>query len=348
MLLSQPIPLAFKNAEMYSVIEADIMGRLLGSHRGVVRKELSLSESSEIIMAWFEQREEWYYFAWRNKLAAWDSQKKMAVFATLPDGTSRYDDDDEYLYTAKGKTALNISIVGARADVDALVGEYLRTFKQVSSKIQWVSDPDGRTTSVLMRDDMTPCSEMYPFVADNIIAYYDAFNASKSNILLLIGPPGTGKTSFIRGFLQHSKHSAIVTYDPRVLEKDNIFSQFIEGGSDVFILEEADHFLKPREDGNDMMHRFLSVGDGLISTVGKKMIFSTNLDSISKIDTALTRKGRCFDVIQFRALTGVETDALCDAIHLPRFDTHEDRLLADIMNRGEYDTEREKHTVGFF
>jgi ATP-dependent 26S proteasome regulatory subunit len=51
-----------------------------------------------------------------------------------------------------------------------------------------------------------------------------------------------------------------------------------------------------------MMHRFLNVGDGLVTTKGKKMIFSTNLPSIRDIDSALIRPGRCFDIVTFDAL----------------------------------------------
>jgi adenylate kinase family enzyme len=40
----------------------------------------------------------------------------------------------------------------------------------------------------------------------------------------LIGPPGTGKTTFIRGLLAHRSCSAIVTYDAGILEKDGFFA----------------------------------------------------------------------------------------------------------------------------
>jgi len=52
-----------------------------------------------------------------------------------------------------------------------------------------------------------------------------------------------------------------------------------------------------------MMHRFLNVGDGLVTTRGKKMIFSTNLPSIQDIDPALVRPGRCFDILTFAPLS---------------------------------------------
>jgi len=127
--------------------------------------------------------------------------------------------------------------------------------------------------------------------------------ASSANILLLIGPPGTGKTTFIRGLLAHRNCSAIVTYDAQILEKDAFFARFIEDDAEVMVLEDSDAFLKSRSDGNTMMHRFLNVGDGLVTTKGKKMIFSTNLPSIRDIDSALVRPGRCFDIVTFEPLS---------------------------------------------
>src|SRR3712207_7327386 len=56
------------------------------------------------------------------------------------------------------------------------------------------------------------------------------------------------------------------------------------------VLEDADNFLRPRKEGNSMMHRFLNVGDGLVTMSHKKMIFSTNLPSVKEVDPALDRK----------------------------------------------------------
>jgi len=80
------------------------------------------------------------------------------------------------------------------------------------------------------------------------------------------------------------------------------------------VLEDSDAFLKPRSDGNTMMHRFLNVGDGLVTTKGKKMIFSTNLPSIRDIDSALTRPGRCFDIVTFDTLTIEEAAELAERL----------------------------------
>jgi ATP-dependent 26S proteasome regulatory subunit len=133
---------------------------------------------------------------------------------------------------------------------------------------------------------------------------------SNASILLLIGPPGTGKTTFIRGFLQHTNSSAVVTYDASILEKDYVFANFIEGDKSVMVMEDADMFLKSRKEGNTMMHKFLNVGDGLVTTRNKKMIFSTNLPSIKDIDPALVRPGRCYDILHFGELNQDEAEKL--------------------------------------
>ena len=186
-------------------------------------------------------------------------------------------------------------------DVVEIVEE---NFSVVTSHVEWVYGGDGQSVNVPLNRDRLPCDEMYPFLkGETLESYYDRYMASSANILLLIGPPGTGKTTFIRGLLAHTNSSAIVSYDAAILDKDGFFARFIESDDNVMVLEDSDAFLKPRSDGNTMMHRFLNVGDGLVTTKGKKMIFSTNLPSIRDIDSALTRPGRCFDIVEFKPLS---------------------------------------------
>jgi tRNA uridine 5-carbamoylmethylation protein Kti12 len=188
-------------------------------------------------------------------------------------------------------------------------------FDVVSSYIEWVYGSDGNSVNVPLNRDRLPCDEMYPFLkGESLNDYYDRYMESSANILLLIGPPGTGKTTFIRGLLAHRNCSAIVTYDAGILEKDHFFAKFIEDDAEVMVLEDSDAFLKSRSDGNTMMHRFLNVGDGLVTTKGKKMIFSTNLPSIRDIDSALIRPGRCFDVVEFKPLSLFDANKLADKL----------------------------------
>jgi hypothetical protein len=188
-------------------------------------------------------------------------------------------------------------------------------FDVVSSYIEWVYGADGNSVNVPLNRDRLPVDEMYPFLkGESLGDYYDRYMESSANILLLIGPPGTGKTTFIRGLLAHRNCSAIVTYEAGILEKDGFFAKFIEDDAEVMVLEDSDAFLKSRSDGNTMMHRFLNVGDGLVTTKGKKMIFSTNLPSVRDIDSALIRPGRCFDVVEFKPLSLFDANKLADKL----------------------------------
>jgi len=210
---------------------------------------------------------------------------------------------------------------------------FLKHFDEVTSYIEWVYGANGDSVNVPLNAERLPVDEMYPFLKEPLTEYYDRYLESNANILLLIGPPGTGKTTFIRGLLAHSNSSAIVTYDAAILEKDYLFARFIEDETGVMVLEDSDNFLKARSDGNTMMHRFLNVGDGLVTTKGKKLIFSTNLPSIRDIDPALIRPGRCFDIVSFDSLKQKEAEALAKKIGVKLDGKRDSWTIAEVFNK---------------
>jgi len=197
-----------------------------------------------------------------------------------------------------------IDIMGRQDAVDEATRTITSRFDPVPVRVKWVYKANCDSIKLPIRTDNLPRTEFYPALAgEPLTDYYDRFMASGSNVLVLIGPPGTGKTSFIRGLLHHTGGGAIVSYDTSILESDEIFADFMSGEETFMVLEDADSFLSSRsKSGNTIMHRFLNLGDGLMSTTGKKIIFSTNLPSVRDIDDALLRPGRCFDVMKFGRL----------------------------------------------
>jgi hypothetical protein len=258
------------------------------------------------------------------------------------------------------KFDVNSNSTTVRAFGDADFADYNvdlveKHFDVVTSYVEWIYSSDGNSVNVPLNRDRLPVAEMYPFLnGETLESYYDRYMQSSANILLLIGPPGTGKTTFIRGLLAHSNASAIVTYDAQILEKDGFFARFIEDDTGVMVLEDSDAFLKSRSDGNTMMHRFLNVGDGLVTTKGKKMVFSTNLPSIRDIDSALIRPGRCFDIVTFDQLNVSQANALADKLGVklpvrPRGQETVPYSIAEVFNEQTNGMQISKSTrkVGF-
>jgi hypothetical protein len=244
-----------------------------------------------------------------------------------------FDDDGlNWLETKVHSTHISVDVTGDIDFVEKIVKRFKNNFDFVKNEIEWIYTSDGSSIDIPLQNERMPLKEMYPFLGEQTLEnYYDDFIKSSASILLLIGPPGTGKTTFIRGLLQHTNSSATLTYDANILEKDYVFASFVEGDKNILILEDADMFLKSRKEGNTMMHKFLNVGDGLVTTRGKKMIFSTNLPSIKDIDPALVRPGRCYDILHFGELTQEQAETLAKKVGVTLNGKRDKWSVADIF-----------------
>lgn len=202
-----------------------------------------------------------------------------------------------------------------------------------SKMLKWFyKSPRGLQSEYLPLVGKDPLPEFYPWIPD-LDKLYDDFAGSNANVLLLIGPPGTGKTTFIRGLLRRTNLQAWVTYDPGIQNDDNLYIRFAsiskkdheneywdessttddDPSGRLLVLEDSDSLLESRKEGNVMMNRLLNLSDGLISLPSRKLVFSTNLPSLSSVDPAILRPGRCFAVIKFRNLTAGEAARACSA-----------------------------------
>lgn len=223
---------------------------------------------------------------------------------------------------------------------------------------QWLNDKNDKTKRLQINwyygneyeevfdvTDKVAYDSLYPFIEGGIESFTKKYIEAKENILILIGPPGTGKTTFIRHILQTIGKVVYLSYDMNVLSKDFVFSSFVaDSDAGSFVIEDADILMKKRKDGNDNMSKLLNIGDGLI-TLNKKLIFSTNIENINDIDEAVTRPGRCYDIIRFRELTKEEANVVVWDYELPEITEKRNSFtLGEIFNRKR---EQIKPSFGF-
>jgi len=302
----------------------------------------------------------------------------------------QYEDDimtilkDDYLYIIRveARQDLVITFLTVYASSQEALDSSLKVFSDTFSEYQgeeelycelcWLIQSDGRTEEKFVREKLDDViyKEAYPYIdVDNII---DSYLKGDEPILIFTGVPGTGKTRLIRYILKKislrkrgddvtrgyddSVCKVMYTCSAAIIEEGKLFIEFLTEDHDVLVLEDIDNHLRPRTDGNTAMYGLLSSSNGLIvSTINsKKIILSTNLPGIDKIDDALIRPGRCFNIIQTRKLSWEEAKNFLKASDNEDKQLPEDKeefALSELYHLIKYSTTETKYLkkkrVGF-
>jgi hypothetical protein len=198
-----------------------------------------------------------------------------------------------------------------------------RRVDQPTFAIDWYFLGHGRSLTNTSFEELAQeqlHDEAYPTLGEPVMDFVRRFLTASETVLIVLGPPGAGKTRLVRAILgeisrQKAKSAEIMyTCDKRALETDEIFVSFITGSHEAFVIEDADHILTPRAHGNVDLHRFLAIADGVVRAQGRKIIFTTNLPNVGDLDEALLRPGRCFAAVRTRGLTVPEGARLVSRI----------------------------------
>jgi len=156
---------------------------------------------------------------------------------------------------------------------------------------------------VATNDDKDPIyPELYPSIDISLLR--EAFNKAPERILILHGEPGVGKTTFLR-YLLNGYYYRKVAYikDKKAIEDSELWYELTDGNYDLIIFDDLDDALVPRARNKDanFVNNLLSYSDGVIRR-NTKVVITTN-QSMSEIDEAIIRPGRCFDFLTLPPLS---------------------------------------------
>jgi hypothetical protein len=173
--------------------------------------------------------------------------------------------------------------------------------------------------------------------------------SSKNNkgLVILHGKPGTGKTSYIR-YLLSSIKKKIIFLPPNMataITNPDLIPILIKNPNSIFVIEDAENIIMDREkNGHSPVSALLNISDGLLADcLNIQVICSFNTD-ISKVDSALLRKGRLIAKYEFKELEVQKAQSL--SIKLG-FDTTVNcpMTLTAIYNQEEKDFQQTKRKV---
>jgi hypothetical protein len=166
----------------------------------------------------------------------------------------------------------------------------------------------------------------------------------RHGLVLIHGKSGTGKTTYIRHLIANVKRKFIFLplHMAESLSNPEMLPFLAEHKNCILIIEDCEKLIVERENGqahNDIA-TLLNMSDGLLNdALGIKLICTFNT-AFSKIDTALTRKGRMVNRYEFKELSVNKAKLLAEKHSLP-YDGLAPITIGDLFN-----IEKDNNTAG--
>lgn len=174
----------------------------------------------------------------------------------------------------------------------------------------------------------------------------------RSGLILAYGDSGTGKTRYIQYLMNcvPKDYILIPISIASQLDTPELMTFVTDHSDSVFILEDCEKLLESREENswNNAISTILNLSDGLMGIATRIKIICTFNAPVSKIDSALLRKGRCIAKYEFKELTAERVAKLNEKYNLGITEI-KPMTIAEAFNWNESDYSNKKNVkkIGF-
>lgn len=168
-------------------------------------------------------------------------------------------------------------------------------------------------------------------------------------LVLLHGKPGTGKTTYIK-YLISQVEKDVIFMPPSLasqITNPGLLELLIENPNSILVIEDAEDIILDRNHrGNSAVSALLNLSDGILAECLNVQIICSFNTELSKIDSALLRKGRLIARYEFKALTTAKANHLLAELEVAH-EFFEPQTLADVFNYTEKSNRQPQKKIGF-
>jgi hypothetical protein len=162
-------------------------------------------------------------------------------------------------------------------------------------------------------------------------------NKNDKGIVLLHGLPGTGKTTYLRYLIGKIK-KRVMFMSPSVagnLMNPDFIEMLTNNPNTVVVIEDAENIIMDRKfNSSSAVSNLLNISDGLLADFLNVQLICTFNNSLTLVDSALTRKGRLIAKYEFGKLSVAKAQRLSNHLGL-NANINQPMTIAEVANPHE-------------